>query len=115
AVVIPILGLVLVAGAPSLLAQGDASAAAGVYKGWPVSVDGRSFDSTLYLNADGSVLLVDDVLDGTAPGVRTGFWAPAAAGVVMTLTNDATGPLTQPLAVNLSATAEGTLFTAPGD
>jgi len=115
AVVIPIMALILLAGAPALLAQGDASAAAGVYKGWPVSVDGRSFDSTLYLNADGSVLLVDDVLDGTAPGVRTGFWAPAAAGVAMTLTNDATGPLAQPLAVNLSATAEGTLFTAPGD
>ena len=113
AVVIPLLASAFLVGAPSLFAQGETSA--GVYKGWPVGADGRSFDSTLYLNADGSVLLVDDVLDGTAPDVRTGFWAPAAAGVVMTLTNDATGPLAQPLAVNLSATAEGTLFTAPGD
>ncbi len=115
AVVVPFLLLAFLAGAPALLAQSDASAAAGVYKGWPVGADGRSFDSTLYLNADGGVLLVDDVPDGSAPAVRTGFWAPAAAGVVMTLTNDAAGPLAQPLAVNLSATPQGTLFTVAGD
>ncbi len=109
------LALALLTGASTLFAQGDAPAAAGVYKGWPVAADGRSLDSTLYLNADGGVLLVDDLLDGAAPSVRTGFWAPAAAGVVMTLTNDAAGALAQPLAVTLSATPEGQLYTVAGD
>jgi len=103
------------ASAPSSLAQENAASVAGVYKGWSVGGDGRSLDSTLYLNADGSALLADDVLDGTAVAVRTGNWAPAGANVTLTLVNDAAGPLAQPLTVNLSATPQGELFTTAGD
>ena len=105
-------GLVVV---PSIRAQEGAAVAGGVYKGWSVAADGRSLDSTLSLNADGSVSLVDDRLDGTVPVVRTGNWTSTGADVVLTLTHDAAGPLAQALTVTLGATPQGTLLTAAGD
>lgn len=110
--------LVLLAGLlmpTASLAQAPSSVFAGVYKAWSPTPEGRVIDSTLYLNLDGSALLVDDLLLGEAPTTRTGRWAPGGTGVILTLTNDAAGPLPQAIVVNLDASAGQPLVTLPGD
>lgn len=97
------------------LAQTSTPAFAGVYKAWSMTPEGKALDSTLYLNLDGSALLVDDALLGAIPVTRTGRWAPGGTGVILTLTNTAAGPLPQPIVVNLDASAGQPLVTLPGD
>lgn len=87
----------------------------GVYKAWGTSPEGRAIDSTLYLNLDGSLLLVDDPLNGEAALTRTGQWSPSENGVTLTLTGDASGALAEPVLVALDASAGQPLVTMPGD
>lgn len=84
-------------------AQPTDSTYAGAYKAWVRSPEGRPIDSTLYLNLDGTALLIDDPLFGEAPMTRTGQWSPTENGVLLTLTGDPSGPLPQPLSVTLDA------------
>lgn len=108
--------LLLVATMPvAAMAQAPDPSFAGAYKAWTTTPEGRGIDSTLYLNIDGSALLIDDPLLGEAASTRTGQWSPTENGVVLTLTGDAAGPLPQPLVVTLDASAGQPLVTLPGD
>ncbi|HHY56870.1 MAG TPA: alpha/beta hydrolase [Chloroflexi bacterium] len=97
------------------LAQTPSPSFAGVYKAWSSTPEAGVIDSTLYLNLDGSALLVDTPLSGGPPTTRTGQWAPGGTGVILTLTGSATGALPQPIVVNLDASAGQPLVTLPGD
>lgn len=88
---------------------------AGVYKAWVTSPEGRPIDSTLYLNLDGSLLLVDNPVLGEGASTRTGQWLPGESSVTLTLTGDVTGPFTEPVAITLDASAGQPLITLPGD
>ena len=96
-------------------AQTPSASFAGVYKAWSSTPEAGVIDSTLYLNLDGSALLVDTPLSGAPPTTRTGQWAPGGTGVILTLTSSATGALPQPIVVNLDASASQPLVTLPGD
>lgn len=96
-------------------AQTPSASFAGVYKAWSSTPEAGVIDSTLYLNLDGSALLVDAPLSGAPPTTRTGQWAPGGTGVILTLTSSATGALPQPIVVNLDASAGQPLVTLPGD
>lgn len=96
-------------------AQTPSASFAGVYKAWTATPEAGVIDSTLYLNLDGSALLVDKPLSGALPTTRTGQWAPGGTGVILTLTGGATGALPQPIVVNLDASAGQPLVTLPGD
>jgi hypothetical protein len=98
-----------------VLAQTPSASFAGVYKAWSSTPEGGVIDSTLYLNLDGSALLVDTPLSGATPTTRTGQWAPGGTGVILTLTGSAAGALPQPIVVNLDASAGQPLVTLPGD
>lgn len=97
------------------LAQTPSASFAGVYKAWTATPEAGVIDSTLYLNLDGSALLVDAPILGAPPTTRTGQWAPGGTGVILTLTGGATGALPQPIVVNLDASAGQPLVTLPGD
>lgn len=84
-----------------VMAQPTDSTYAGAYKAWVRSPDGRLLDSTLYLNLDGTALLIDDRLFGEAPVTRIGQWSPIENGVLLTFTSDPSGLLPQPLSVTL--------------
>ncbi|HHW85524.1 MAG TPA: alpha/beta hydrolase [Chloroflexi bacterium] len=96
-------------------AQAPSASFAGVYKAWSSTPETGVIDSTLYLNLDGSALLVDKTFSGAPPTTRTGQWAPGGTGVILTLTGGATGALPQPIVVNLDASAGQPLVTLPGD
>lgn len=96
-------------------AQTPSASFAGVYKAWASTPEAGVIDSTLYLNLDGSALLVDTPLSGATPTTRTGQWAPGGTGVILTLTGGASGALPQPIVVNLDASAGQPLVTLPGD
>lgn len=96
-------------------AQPSGVSFANVYKGWTTGSDGAPLDSTLYLNLDGSVLLIDDPLVGGNASAYTGQWTTAGNGVALTLTADLKGTLAQPIAIFLDASAGQPLVTQPGE
>jgi len=98
----------------AVLAQTD-STFAGAYKTWVNSSEGHPIDSTLFLSIDGSALLIDDPLLGDAPLTRTGQWAPAESSILLTLTNDLSGLLSEPLVVRFDAPAGQPLIMRPGE
>lgn len=111
-----LIALLITLVAPTVaLAQTPSASFAGVYKAWSSTPEGGVIDSTLYLNLDGSALLVDAPLSGAPPTTRTGQWAPGGTGVILTLTGSAAGALPQPIVVNLDASAGQPLVTLPGD
>jgi pimeloyl-ACP methyl ester carboxylesterase len=85
----------------AVMAQPTDSTYAGAYKAWVRSPEGRPIDSTLYLNIDGTVLLIDDRLFGEAPMTRTGQWSSTENAILLTFTSDPSGLLPQPLSVTL--------------
>lgn len=110
------IALMSIALAPvALQAQPSDISFANVYKGWTTGSDGASLDSTLYLNLDGSVLLIDDPLVGGSASAYTGQWRTAGNGVALTLTADLEGTLAQPIAILLDASAGQPLITQPGE
>ncbi len=111
-----LIALLITLVAPAVaVAQTPSASFAGVYKAWSSTPEAGVIDSTLYLNLDGSALLVDAPLSGAPPTTRTGQWAPGGTGVILTLTSSATGALPQPIVVNLDASAGQPLVTLPGD
>jgi pimeloyl-ACP methyl ester carboxylesterase len=96
-------------------AQPSATSFANVYKGWTTTSDGATIDSTLYLNVDGSALLVDDPLVTGGAAAYTGQWAAAENGVLLTLDADLNGPLPQPVTLLLDASAGQPLITQPDE
>ncbi|MCS6825400.1 MAG: alpha/beta hydrolase [Caldilinea sp.] len=95
-------------------AQPSAARFANVYKGWTTTSDGTALDSTLYLNVDGSALLVDDPLVTSDAATYTGQWTAAESGVMLTLAADRNGPLSQPVTLFLDASAGQPLVIQPG-
>lgn len=83
----------------------SASQAADIYKGIFPGASSPGLDATLYLNADGSMQLVNDYLNDEPPIIETGTWT--ADGATITLVGDqATDPL------NATLTLEGDQLTA---
>lgn len=85
----------------AVAAQPSGATSAGVYKAWSSSPEGRPIESTLYLNIDGTALMINDPLFGEPPVTRTGQWSSAEDGVLLTLTDDAAGSLPEPRSVLL--------------
>jgi len=110
------IALMSIALAPvAIHAQPSGVSFANVYKGWTTGSDGAPLDSTLYLNLDGSVLLIDDPLVGGSASAYTGQWTTAGNGVALTLTADLKGTLAQPIAIFLDASAGQPLVMQPGE
>lgn len=67
-------------------ASSDIDEAVGIYKGIFPAASSPGIDSTLYLNMDQTVRLMDDYLNDEAPVVEVGRWEREGDRVVMTLT-----------------------------
>lgn len=97
-------------------AQPSNPSLANVYKGWVVGSSGLLVDSTLYLNLDGSALLVDDPLVESSVATYTGQWTMTENSVAtLTFTADRSGPLAQPITALLDASAGQPLVMRPSE
>jgi heat shock protein HslJ/uncharacterized lipoprotein NlpE involved in copper resistance len=69
-------------------------AVVGIYKGFFPGASSPGLDTTLYLNADGTLQLVSNYLNEEAPMVETGEWTVQDDAVAITLPGPATFTLT---------------------
>jgi heat shock protein HslJ/uncharacterized lipoprotein NlpE involved in copper resistance len=93
----------------------DQTAWIGIYKGWSRAASSPGIDSTLYLNADNSLKLVDDYLNNEPPIVEVGTWqASSDDAAVLTVTGQETRAYDTPKTVAVTR-LDDTLATAEGE
>ena len=103
--------LSLLVNPPALYAQPPAGA--GVYKAWSTAADGSTVDSTLFLNSDGTALLVEATPLLATKTTQSGQWVADGQGLIVTWTENASGTLPEPQAVLLDSSVPQQLVMAP--
>lgn len=91
---------------PSAPDSGEPAApasAAGIYKAFAPGASSPGLDMTLYLNADGSLRLVNDYQNEEPPYVETGAWSALDSSVTITITGSVDQPYQEPAARTLAA------------
>lgn len=103
--------LSLLVNPPALYAQPPAGA--GVYKAWSTAADGSTVESTLFLNSDGTALLVEATPLLATTTTQSGQWVADGQGLIVTWTENASGTLPEPQAVLLDSSVPQQLVMAP--
>ena len=69
-------------------AAGESASAAGIYKAFAPGASSPGLEMTLYLNADGSVRVINDYQNEEPPYVELGEWSAEGDQVTVTITGD---------------------------
>ena len=85
----------------------EAATAAGIYKGFFPGASSPGLDTTLYLNADNSLRLVNDYLNEEPPVVEVGTWEAQDNAVTVILTGQEDQAYTEPVTRTLTLAADG--------
>jgi uncharacterized lipoprotein NlpE involved in copper resistance len=88
--------------------------AVGIYKAMLPAASSPGIDSTLYLNIDNTVRLVEDYLNDEAPVVQVGDWASEADQVTVNLTGSEAQAFDAPIELSF-VLADNILATAPDE
>lgn len=86
----------------------------GIYKALLPAASSPGIDSTLYLNIDNTVRLVEDYLNGEPAIEEVGTWQSEGERVVVTFTGQPDRTYDTPIAVTFTLTANG-LATSPAE
>ncbi len=78
--------------------------ATGIYKAFAPAASSPGLEMTLYLNADGSLRLVNDYQNEEPPYVETGEWSAVDSSVTITITGSVDQPYQEPAARTLTLT-----------